>query len=58
MPLLPELGFAPDLDAIGGDVAERARLLYLNYPNNPTGAVVPGRAVRAGRRVRAASTTC
>jgi LL-diaminopimelate aminotransferase len=41
MPLLPELGFGPDLDAIGGDVAERARLMYLNYPNNPTGAVVP-----------------
>jgi LL-diaminopimelate aminotransferase len=41
MPLVPELGFAPDLDAIGGDVAERARLLYLNYPNNPTGAVLP-----------------
>jgi LL-diaminopimelate aminotransferase len=53
MPLLPELGFAPDLDAIGGDVAERARLLYLNYPNNPTGAVVPDglfeRAVEFGR---------
>jgi len=41
MPLLPERGFAPDLDAIGGDVAKRARLLYLNYPNNPTGAIVP-----------------
>jgi LL-diaminopimelate aminotransferase len=41
MPLVPELGFAPDLDAIGGEVARRARLLYLNYPNNPTGAVVP-----------------
>jgi LL-diaminopimelate aminotransferase len=41
MPLVPELGFAPDLDAIGGDVAARARLMYLNYPNNPTGAVVP-----------------
>jgi LL-diaminopimelate aminotransferase len=53
MPLLPELGFAPDLDAIGGDVAERARLLYLNYPNNPTGAVAPdglfARAVEFGR---------
>jgi LL-diaminopimelate aminotransferase len=53
MPLLPERGFAPDLDAIGGDVAERARLLYLNYPNNPTGAVVPDglfeRAVDFGR---------
>jgi LL-diaminopimelate aminotransferase len=41
MPLVPELGFAPDLDAIGGDVAARARMMYLNYPNNPTGAVVP-----------------
>src|SRR4029453_9147286 len=41
MPLVPELGFAPDLDAIGGDVAGRARLMYLNYPNNPTGAVLP-----------------
>src|SRR3954462_7711208 len=40
MPLLPERGFAPDLDAIGGDVAGRARLLYLNYRNNPTGAIV------------------
>jgi LL-diaminopimelate aminotransferase len=53
MPLLPELGFAPDLDAIGGEVAQRARLLYLNYPNNPTGAVVPDglfeRAVEFGR---------
>jgi LL-diaminopimelate aminotransferase len=41
MRLVPERGFAPDLDAIGGEVARRARLLYLNYPNNPTGAVVP-----------------
>jgi LL-diaminopimelate aminotransferase len=53
VPLVPELGFAPDLDAIGGDVARRARLLYLNYPNNPTGAVVPDglfeRAVEFGR---------
>ena len=40
MPLVPELGFAPNLDAIGGDVARRARLMYLNYPNNPTGAIV------------------
>ena len=41
MPLLPERGFAPDLDAIGGEVARRARLMYLNYPNNPTGAILP-----------------
>jgi LL-diaminopimelate aminotransferase len=41
MPLEPERSFAPDLDSIGGDVAARARLMYLNYPNNPTGAIVP-----------------
>ena len=41
MPLLPERGFAPDLEAIPAEARERARLLYLNYPNNPTGAVVP-----------------
>ena len=41
MPLLPERGFAPALDAIEPADAERARLMYLNYPNNPTGAVVP-----------------
>jgi LL-diaminopimelate aminotransferase len=40
MPLRPELDFAPDLDAIPAGDAERARLLYLNYPNNPTGAVL------------------
>jgi LL-diaminopimelate aminotransferase len=38
MPLVPELGFVPDLDTVEG---EHARLMYLNYPNNPTGAVVP-----------------
>jgi LL-diaminopimelate aminotransferase len=41
MPLVPERGFAPDLSAISAQDAQRARLLYLNYPNNPTGAVVP-----------------
>jgi LL-diaminopimelate aminotransferase len=40
MPLLPEHGFAPDLDAIAPEVLSRARLMFLNYPNNPTGAVV------------------
>jgi LL-diaminopimelate aminotransferase len=39
--LRPELGFAPDLDAIEPAALERARLLFLNYPNNPTGAVAP-----------------
>jgi len=41
MPLVPELGFIPDLDAIDAATRERARLLFVNYPNNPTGAVVP-----------------
>jgi LL-diaminopimelate aminotransferase len=41
MPLMPELGFVPDLEAIDEATARRAKLMYLNYPNNPTGAVVP-----------------
>jgi LL-diaminopimelate aminotransferase len=38
LPLLKENGFHPDLDAIPADVAEKAKLFYVNYPNNPTGA--------------------
>jgi LL-diaminopimelate aminotransferase len=38
MPLLRENGFLPDLKAIPADIARRARLLFINYPNNPTGA--------------------
>jgi LL-diaminopimelate aminotransferase len=41
MALEPERGFVPDLDAIDADVARASKLMYLNYPNNPTGAVVP-----------------
>ena len=41
MALRPELGFVPDLGAIDAEVAERSKLMYLNYPNNPTGAMVP-----------------
>jgi LL-diaminopimelate aminotransferase len=41
LPLRPELDFVPDLDAIPSEALVRARLLFLNYPNNPTGAVVP-----------------
>jgi LL-diaminopimelate aminotransferase len=37
MTLEPELGFRPDLDAIPVDVYSLARLMFLNYPNNPTG---------------------
>lgn len=40
LPLLPERGFQPDLDAIAPDVRARARLMFLNYPNNPTGGVI------------------
>ncbi len=39
MPLLKENGFLPDLDAIDRDVAGRCKLMHINYPNNPTGAV-------------------
>jgi LL-diaminopimelate aminotransferase len=53
MPLLPERGFAPDLSAISAADRERARIMYLNYPNNPTGAIVPDglfeEAVQFGR---------
>ncbi len=38
LPLLPERGFLPDLDAVPEQVARRAKILFLNYPNNPTGA--------------------
>src|SRR4051794_23588064 len=41
LPLLPELSFTPDLTAVAPDLAASARLMFINYPNNPTGAVVP-----------------
>ncbi|SMB94555.1 LL-diaminopimelate aminotransferase apoenzyme [Thermanaeromonas toyohensis ToBE] len=43
MPLKEENGYLPDLAAIPHDVAKRAKLMFLNYPNNPTGAVVQPR---------------
>ncbi|RMH35487.1 MAG: LL-diaminopimelate aminotransferase [Nitrospirae bacterium] len=39
MPLRKEHGFLPDLSAIPSDVARRAKLMFLNSPNNPTAAV-------------------
>lgn len=39
MPLLKENGFLPDLTAIPEDVARKAKVIWLNYPNNPIGAV-------------------
>lgn len=38
MPLLAENGFLPDLEAIPTDVLQKATMMWLNYPNNPTGA--------------------
>jgi LL-diaminopimelate aminotransferase len=39
LPLTEENDFLPDLDAVPDDVAKKAKVLWLNYPNNPTGAV-------------------
>ena len=39
LPLLEKNGFLPDLDAVPADIASRAKILWLNYPNNPTGAI-------------------
>ena len=54
MPLLAENGFLPDLEAIPRDVAQSAKIIWLNYPNNPTGAVAPleffGRVVDFAKR--------
>lgn len=38
MPLTKENGFLPDLNAIPEDVARKAKIMFINYPNNPTGA--------------------
>ncbi|GBE92138.1 pyridoxal phosphate-dependent aminotransferase [Nostoc cycadae] len=39
MPLKPENQFLPDLNAIPEEIAQKAKLLWINYPNNPTGGV-------------------
>jgi succinyldiaminopimelate transaminase len=41
LPLTEANGFLPDLDAIPEEVWRRAGILWVNYPNNPTGAVAP-----------------
>jgi len=43
MDLTAENGFLPDLEAIPEDVAKKSRLMFINYPNNPTAAVADGR---------------
>ena len=54
MPLLEENSFLPDLEAIPQDIAQSAKIMWLNYPNNPTGAVAPleffERAIAFARR--------
>jgi LL-diaminopimelate aminotransferase len=56
LPLTPARNFLPDLDAIPAAVVKRAKILWLNYPNNPTGAVAPreflAQAVEFARRHR------
>lgn len=41
VPLLEKNGFLPDLSKIDPDIARKAKLMFLNYPNNPTAAVAP-----------------
>lgn len=41
MPLRRENDFLPDLSSVDSAAADRAKLMFLNYPNNPTGAVAP-----------------
>jgi len=41
MPLLVKNDFLPDFEAIPSVIAQQAKLMWLNYPNNPTGAVAP-----------------
>jgi LL-diaminopimelate aminotransferase len=39
LPLTPENNFLPDLDSIPEEVAQKAKLFFVNYPNNPTAAI-------------------
>ncbi len=39
VPLTEENGFLPDLDSIDKNIAKKAKLLFINYPNNPTAAI-------------------
>jgi LL-diaminopimelate aminotransferase len=41
LPLLEENNFLPDLEAIPANILKRAKILWMNYPNNPTGAIAP-----------------
>ena len=53
-PLEEDRMFLPDLDRVPGDVWSRAAILWINYPNNPTGAIAPrGFLEEAAERCRA-----
>jgi LL-diaminopimelate aminotransferase len=41
MPLKKDNNFLPDLEAIPSDILKKAKMMYINYPNNPTGAIAP-----------------
>lgn len=41
MPLLQKNKFLPDLKSIPSDIAKKSKMMFVNYPNNPTGAVAP-----------------
>ena len=41
MPLKEENGFLPEFEKVPADVLKKAKIIYVNYPNNPTGAVAP-----------------
>ncbi|KKN06377.1 hypothetical protein LCGC14_1077850 [marine sediment metagenome] len=46
MPLTKENNFLPELEAIEGNILKKAKMMYLNYPNNPTGAIAPIRFLK------------
>jgi LL-diaminopimelate aminotransferase len=41
LPLVADGDFLPDLDSVPGEVASKSKVLWINYPNNPTGAIAP-----------------
>lgn len=47
MPLTAGNGFLPDLAAIPADIAKRAKIMFLNYPNNPTGGLADEAFIKA-----------
>jgi arginine:pyruvate transaminase len=47
VPLIPERGFHPDLDALAAAITERTRVIWINSPHNPTGAVFTAQEITA-----------